>query len=136
MTDENETITFTGTVSLSDVAAVERAVAEGRPIKLKGVIELPDSVASTLGEILNADTNDMVELLKIGGIDPAAGLTYSDMTDIDWGDSNLDGYNFEGADLSRSNFSRAKIDLMTYGGATITDVIWPEGYTADNGINS
>lgn len=133
MTDRNETITFKGTIPLAEAVELQRAVDEGRPVKLTGTIAISEEAGRKLEELLNADTDDMVELLRMAGLDPAKDLTYGNFEDVDWGDHDLDGYNFEGADLSGSNFSRAKVDGMTYFGAKIDNVVWPEGYVPDNG---
>lgn len=135
MTDRNDTITFKGTIPFSDAVEIQRAVEEGHPVKLTGTIAISPEMGQKLEELLNADTDDMVELLRMAELDPAKDLTYGNFQDVDWGDHDLAGYNFEGADLSGSDFSRAKIDGMTYVGAKIDNVTWPEGYAPDNGAS-
>lgn len=135
MTDRNDTITFKGTIPLSDAVEIQRAVEEGRPVKLTGTIAISAEASRKLEELLSAETDDMVELLRMAELDPAKDLTYGNFQDVDWGDHDLAGYNFEGTDLSGSDFSRAKIDGMTYVGAKIDNVTWPEGYAPDNGAS-
>ncbi|WP_327209920.1 hypothetical protein [Rhizobium leguminosarum] len=134
MTGRNDMITIKGTMPVAEAVELQRLVDEGRPVKLTGKIVLSQEDSDTLTAIMNAETNDTVELLKIAGLDPATDLVYSNFEDVDWLDHDLAGYNFDGAKLSRGNFSRVKnIELMSYVGADIEDVIWPEGYVADNG---
>jgi uncharacterized protein YjbI with pentapeptide repeats len=125
MSDRNDMITIKGTMPLSEAVELQRLVNDGRPVKLSGEIVLSPETD---------DTQDMVELLKMAGLDPATDLVYGDFEDVDWGESDLGGYNFDGAKLSRGNFSRVKnIELMRYVGADIVDVVWPDGYVIDNG---
>jgi uncharacterized protein YjbI with pentapeptide repeats len=134
MTDRKEMITIKGAMPVAEAVELQRLVDEGRPVKLTGKLVLSQEQSNTLDEIMNAETADTVELLKIAGLDPATDLVYSDFEDVDWLDHDLAGYNFDGAKLSGGNFSRVKnIELMSYVGADIDDVIWPEGYVADNG---
>lgn len=134
MADRNHVITIKGTMPVAEAVELQRLVEEGRPVKLTGKLVLSQEDTDTLTAIMNAETTDTVELLKIAGLDPATDLVYSNFEDADWLDHDLAGYNFDGAKLSRGNFSRVKnIELMSYVGAEIDDVIWPEGYVADNG---
>jgi uncharacterized protein YjbI with pentapeptide repeats len=134
MTDRNDMITIKGTMPVAEAVELQRLVDEGRSVNLTAKIVLSEEDSNTLTAIMNADTNDTVELLKIAGLDPATDLVYSNFEDVDWLDHDLAGYNFDGAKLSRGNFSRVKnIELMSYVGADIDDVIWPEGHVADNG---
>jgi uncharacterized protein YjbI with pentapeptide repeats len=134
MTDRKEMITIKGAMPVAEAVELQRLVDEGRPVKLTGKLVLSQEQSNTLDEIMNAETADTVELLKIAGLDPATDLVYSDFEDVDWLDHDLAGYNFDGAKLSGGNFSRVKnIELMSYVGADIEDVIWPEGYVAGNG---
>jgi hypothetical protein len=76
------------------------------------------------------ETATMADLLHILKLDPSNDLTFAQMSGVDFGEVDLAGYNFEGANLSYCDFSRAKIDKMNYDGADITGAKWPSGYIA------
>lgn len=133
MSERNDTITLKAAIPASEAVKLQRALDEGRDVKLTGTLVLPEKAGDTLNEILTAESDDMVELLKIAGLDPSKDLTYQRFEDVDWKEADLAGYNFDGASLRGSDFSRAKIDGMSYVGADIEDVVWPEGYEPDNG---
>lgn len=136
MTEDNGMITVTGTMPLAEAVELRGLLDEGRPVKLSGTLVLSEKAAATLDDIMTAETDDFVELLKIAGLDPSKSLTYGNFEDVDWGDHDLAGYNFDGAKLSRGDFSRAKnIDKMSYVGADVDGVVWPDGYVPDNGCS-
>ena len=73
-------------------------------------------ISEAIGRVLEAESEDFVYLVKIAGLDPSSAFQFADL-------SNLD---FSGLDLSGFNFTSARLDNCSFGGAKISDAIFPK----------
>lgn len=75
---------------------------------------------TTLGvrieEVLEADTDNFVELLELSGLDPAQDIRFMDLRDVD----------FSGCDLSGIDFTGAQLKGCKFEGSRITDAVFDE----------
>lgn len=66
------------------------------------------ALAVDLGKIRDAETGDLVDLMKISGLDPKSDLRYSDLSETDFGEADIEGWDLIGAKLDGANLSSVK----------------------------
>ena len=84
----------------------------------------PDAFASSdwaarASEVRKAATDDFLELLRIGNLDPARHLRFADWSGISFRDCDLSGCDFTGARLHNCDFTDALIDGARFDQAEI-----------------
>jgi hypothetical protein len=62
-----------------------------------------------LSNILYSDEVRFDKLAKIGDLDPSHDFRFADLRDVDFGESQLDGWDFTGADLRGASFRGAHV---------------------------
>ncbi|MCE9524295.1 MAG: SUMF1/EgtB/PvdO family nonheme iron enzyme [Alphaproteobacteria bacterium] len=70
-------------------------------------------------DVVDAPTDDLRTLLRIGGLDPATDLRFQDWSDASFRGEDLSGFDFTGARLLRCDFSGAKIKGARFDQAVI-----------------
>lgn len=70
----------------------------------------PEALAR-LTAVLEAETDNFVEVSNLAGLDPKTDYRFSNLSDVDFSDSDIRGFDFTGADLR---------------GAKGTNVVWDE----------
>src|SRR5712664_2369051 len=79
-----------------------------------------------LERILGAGTDDFRSLCKIAALDPAHDFKYANLADVDFGYSDLSGFNFTGANLKNADFRHARYDEAILKDADLRGARWPE----------
>jgi formylglycine-generating enzyme required for sulfatase activity len=69
--------------------------------------------------VIEADTNDFAELIRIAGIDPSSGLRFRDWSRVDFRGCDLRGFDFTGARLADCQFGGAFIEHARFDRAEI-----------------
>lgn len=59
--------------------------------------------------VAKAKTDDLLELVRLSGYDPAIDFRYRDLNEADFGGCDLAGFDFTGSRLTNANFRNAKI---------------------------
>lgn len=78
--------------------------------------------------VLETDTDNFVQLAKLGGLDPISSFQRADLRHVDFGSGDFSGYNFFGANVSGANFLNARsLKPSMFKEATFDQTtIWPE----------
>lgn len=61
-----------------------------------------------LDAIVNAETDNFVELMNIAGLDPTTAWRYADMSGVELDDADVSKWDFSGAHLAGADLSRVK----------------------------
>lgn len=72
--------------------------------------------------VLDEDTSDFSKLAAIAGLDITKIFRYADLSNIDFSDQDLNGFDFTGANLSGCKFYNAVIDQTIFEGANLSGV--------------
>lgn len=66
-------------------------------------------LGKAIDRVLEAETDDFVQLLRVAGLDTAKALQYADLRGIDFSGATLAGLNFTGARIEGCDFRSAKL---------------------------
>src|SRR4051812_16287445 len=80
-------------------------------------------IEQAISAVLQAKTNDFVELARTAGLDPANAFKYTDLSGCDFSGCDLDGFDFSGANLTGASFRGASVSNTRFDGAILTDVV-------------
>jgi hypothetical protein len=86
---------------------------------------LTDKERKTLRALAEADGASFTDLVKIAHLDPALAFRGANLRDVDFGRSDLSGYDFTEADLSGANLERALIERAIFSRCKTRGTRWP-----------
>jgi hypothetical protein len=75
----------------------------------------------SIQQILEAETNNLLELARIAGLDIATDFADADLSGVDLSGADLSGADLSGADLSGANLSGVNLTLAKLSGADLSD---------------
>jgi uncharacterized protein YjbI with pentapeptide repeats len=81
-----------------------------------------ESLANDIKQILEADTNNLSELVKQARLNPHEDLAGADLISVKGVGCKLSRFNFSGADLDRADLSRADLSFANLSNAKLTNV--------------
>lgn len=81
-----------------------------------------ESLANDIKQILEADTNNLSELVKQAGLNPHEDLAGADLSSVKGVGCKLSRFNLSGADLDRADLSRADLSFANLSNAKLTNV--------------
>ena len=81
-----------------------------------------ESLANDIKQILEADTNNLSELVKQAGLNPHEDLAGADLSSVKGVGCKLSRFNLSGADLDRADLSRADLSFADLSNAKLTNV--------------
>jgi uncharacterized protein YjbI with pentapeptide repeats len=81
-----------------------------------------ESLANDIKQILEADTNNLSELVKQARLNPHEDLAGTDLSSVKGVGCKLSRFNLSGADLDRADLSRADLSFANLSNAKLTNV--------------
>ncbi len=85
-------------------------------------MRLSAGTRAKITEILEAETEDLVELMRIADLDPRNCWRYSDLSGVEAGDADVTGWDFCGTNLTEANLSQVRnIDRALFNADTTFD---------------
>ena len=76
-----------------------------------------DWIDDAIDRVLDASTNNFVELVKIAELDPGVDFQFRDLTGMDLSSQDLAGFNFSGSRMTGCSFFGARIKAAKFTGA-------------------
>jgi small subunit ribosomal protein S1 len=90
-------------------------------------MKLSDRSKDMFKQLLASNLDEFYALARLAKLDPQSDFINADLSGIDFGARDYNGWIFAGANLSNADFSRAKIDGASFFGAIVDGVRWPDG---------
>src|SRR4051812_25244018 len=88
---------------------------------------LLQDIAPVMQAIVCSKDGDFRTLfIEIAKLDPKEDFRFSDLSGVDFGCANLDGFDFTGADLSNADLRLASIDGAVFADVSSEGTLWPE----------
>ena len=98
--------------------------SEGKQSQLPNTSESQSiqSIQNDIKQILEADTNNLSELVKQAGLNPYEDLAGANLSEVQGVGCKLSRFNFSGADLDNADLSRADLSFANLSNAKLTHV--------------
>jgi uncharacterized protein YjbI with pentapeptide repeats len=101
---------------------VESVKAAESPIHNSPESESLELIQNDIKQILEADTNNLSELVKQAGLNPDEDLAGADLSRVKGVGCKLSRFNLSGADLDNADLSRADLSFANLSNAKLTNV--------------
>ena len=83
-------------------------------------------VANRIGLVAHSPDQTFARLIELAALDPTADFVGADLSEVDFGDLDVDGFNFSHADLTNANLSQVRnFSRANFDGATLRSARLP-----------